>query len=153
MFAKLEAHLARLAGSHSGVERTLFDDQGADAATHMHELIHDRIFYETADGLLHLFAQRLESDAEDPSARGAAKRLSRRLFEETRQAHEAAATYIGIEYLRVDIFHARGAQSDDAPAARAIASLPPEYVTYRELFRRLLDRRLATPWLSGAILA
>ena len=42
MFAKLEAHLARLAGSHSGVERTLFDDQGADAATHMHELIHDR---------------------------------------------------------------------------------------------------------------
>ncbi len=147
MFAKLEAHLARLAGSHSGVERTLFDDLGADAATHMHESIHDRIFYETADGLLHLFAQRLESDAEDPSARGAAKRLSRRLFEETRQAHEAAATYIGIEYLRVDIFHARGAQSDDAPAARAIASLPPEYVTYRELFRRLLDRRLATPWL------
>ncbi len=96
MFAKLEARLARLAGAHSGAERTLFDDQGADAATHMHELIHDRIFYDTADGLLHLFAQRLESDAKDPKARGAAKRLSRRLFEETRQAHEAAATYTGI---------------------------------------------------------
>ncbi len=69
------------------------------------------------------------------------------MFEETRQAHEAAATYIGIEYLRVDIFDAHGTQSGDAPAARAIANLPPEYVAYRELFRRPLDRRLAAPWL------
>jgi hypothetical protein len=125
VFAKLEARLAGLAGVHSGAERALFDDQGADAATHMHESIHDRIFYETADGLLHLFAQRLESDAEDPKARAAAERLSRRLFDETRQAHEAAATYIGIEYLRVDIIDPRGTQCDDA-AARVIASLPPE---------------------------
>ena len=34
MFAKLEARLARVAGTHSGAERTLYDDQGIDAATH-----------------------------------------------------------------------------------------------------------------------
>ena len=34
MFAKLEARLARVAGTHSGAERTLHDDQGIDAATY-----------------------------------------------------------------------------------------------------------------------
>ena len=57
MFAKLEARLARVAGTHSGAERTLYDD-GIDARLTMHESIHDRIFYETAEGLLHLTCSR-----------------------------------------------------------------------------------------------
>ena len=37
MFAKLEARLAKVAGTRSSNERTLYDDQGIDAATTMHK--------------------------------------------------------------------------------------------------------------------
>jgi hypothetical protein len=53
-YAKLEDRLSRAAGAHFGEGQAIYDDQGATANTHRHELIHDRIFYETADGIFHL---------------------------------------------------------------------------------------------------
>ena len=54
MYPKLEHRLVQAARFHSGVERGIFDNQGASASTHHHEMAHVRIFYETAYGLFHL---------------------------------------------------------------------------------------------------
>ena len=44
MYPKLENRLARIAGFHAGTERGIFDDLGASASTHHHEMVNDRVF-------------------------------------------------------------------------------------------------------------
>ncbi len=149
MYPKLEDRFAKTAGFHSGTERAIYADQGATAATHMHEMIHDRIFYETSDGMFHLLVHRLAEAAEETRVRAANKSLLRFLFDETRDAHEAAATYMGIVYL--ETYVSDEIYEEKTPAAEEYARLPPDYRHHYAAFGELLDQHIRAPWLRLSI--
>jgi hypothetical protein len=127
-YAKLEDRLSRAAGAHFGEGRAIYDDQGATASTHMHELIHDRIFYETADGIFHLLAFRLAADAPNSNVGRASRKIATALFGDTRAPHEAAATYMGLMYGLVDLVTLRAKQQLKKGTRPAeYEELPPDY--------------------------
>ncbi len=148
MYARLENRIARIAGFHAGTERGTFDDQSASASTHHHEMVHDRIFFETADGLFHLLVDRIAAQAESRAGRRAGTRLLARLMAETRTAHEAIATCMGIVY--PETYQANPDYEERLTARQEHARLPAEYRGHYAIFGHLLDPHLRAPCSGGA---
>jgi hypothetical protein len=149
---KLEDRLSRAAGAHFGEGRAIYDDQGASASTHMHELIHDRIFYETADGIFHLLAFRLAADAAASKVRRACRKIATALFGDTRALHEAAATYMGLIHGLVDLVTLRAKQQLQKGTRPAeYEELLPDYQDHFRVFGDVLDPYLRSAWLRLAI--
>ena len=91
---------ARILGRHDGASIHVGSDTLASPAVQMHEAVHDLIFNRTPDGTLHRFCCLAANTPHDVQNGGVYANLARFLFEDTRFAHETAATYMGIQGLR-----------------------------------------------------
>jgi hypothetical protein len=149
MYPRLENRLIRIAGFHSGMERGILDDQGASASTHWHEMTHDRVFYETPDGIFHLLVHRIAEHAKNPNWRKANRDFYTRLMDQTRAAHEAIATYMGI--VNLETYREDSVDKANNSAELEYERLPPDYRGYCAIFGNLLDPYLHAPWLRIAI--
>ena len=134
-FLHFDDEVERIAGFHSGLTGHIRPRSLGDPSIRLHEEIHDQIFVETADGILHLlllrWAHRL--DAASPLARRLGV-ISRRLLAQSRFAHECAATYVGIQALP---------QTAEREATQA--RLTAEYRRYYDAFGQQLDPCFADP--------
>lgn len=99
----------------------------------VHEAVHEQIFHKTVDGMLHQLVIRQLDEGGEVSADA----RSRFLIEDTLLAHEAAATFLGIQSL--DSVDER---------AEAFASLPADYVGYYKVMGDVIG-----PLTQGTFLA
>lgn len=104
-----------------------------------HEGIHARIFNETADGHLHRVCCLAAGTDLDQRHAGAYTHAAKIMFEDTRLAHEAAATYLSIQGLPT------------RPLRRAeYKKLTREYKEYYALLDELTKTTSPTTWLRFA---
>ena len=98
----MEAEIARVAGFHTGVSLHIDSEFLDDEAVKLHERIHELIFAETPDGVFHALLLRLLHKSKDPETIRLLKRVTTQLLEDSRFAHEVAATFLGVQALRGD---------------------------------------------------
>lgn len=132
-YFSLEESLARVVGYHTGQHQYVMASEVNRIGVIYHEHIHDRIFNQTGDALLHRFlAAKGQSDGE-------AARAATFLLEDTRIAHERAATYLGIKQLETP---------DEREAELRL--LPDAYVDYFGFFKQLLEPTLQSTFMQFA---
>lgn len=133
MYRKFLVEAMEVLGSYDGrkVEIERGSTSSLEVATH--ESIHERIFHETLDGVLHRLVIARADREKDKNFEA----RSDFLMDETKLAHEAAATYLGVQAL--DSLETR---------AQTFASLPPEYVGYYKVMADVI-----TPLTSSTYLA
>lgn len=127
LFVELEAQVDRIAGFHTGSTQHIDSNFLNSAAVFQHESVHDEIFSETPDGILHALLLRKQRVTEDADERKALEQATRRLFAETRFAHEVGATYIGLCLL-----------ATEAEKADTFSQLNAEYRGYQSLLDDIL---------------
>jgi hypothetical protein len=127
-FLPMETEIARVAGFHTGVSLHIDSDFIDDEAVKLHERIHELIFAETPDGIFHSLLLRLLQKSEEPQTIQLLERVTTQLLEDSRFAHEVAATFLGTQALR-----------SDAERVDLIATLPHEYKTYYSFFDGLIS--------------
>lgn len=128
---RLEAEDA--AGAYDGRSVTLQRASTPSREIAVHESIHERLFHETHDGIMHRLLIRradLHGDAE-------AEEGSNLLMGETEFAHEAAASFLGIQAL-----------DDDDERAEVFCNMPPVCQTDYQVMAQVI-----TPLTSSTYLA
>lgn len=132
-FRIFKAEADEVLGTFDGRAITIERGSTASREVAVHEYIHERLFHETLDGVLHrVLIRRSDQDGDFE-----ADDRSSRLMTETEFAHEAAATYLGVQAL--DGIEER---------ADTFSQLPPEY---QEHYKVMGD--VITPLTSSTFLA
>jgi hypothetical protein len=137
---RLEDTVARSFAVHDGTTLDVPRGSAEQNAFLRHEEVHERIFTDTADGALHFYAILLSSERMDMPEGYLAERLTAFLFDDTRQAHERAATYIGIMNLM-----------SEEDRRRAFDSLDNEYLQHFAFFDRLIGSGSTSTYVQTAI--
>jgi hypothetical protein len=128
-------------GSHDGRSVTVDFQSAWNMVVMHHEGIHERIFVSSADGrvlsdLLHLRSLAREKGVEIPAA---VPRLAETLLNESRLAHEAAATYLGIK------------QYSPGVGDSVYAKLPDTYQAYYRAMAAPVERLFFGTFLQYAL--
>jgi hypothetical protein len=133
----LKAELQKILGWFDGTSVN-YIEQSNSPMVHFHETTHARIFQETPDGvILRILVLLLNNKCESvPDL----KELVVHLIENSRFAHEIAATYIGIKYLRTE-----------QERVEELATLPAEYRNYYNYFSKIVDPIAGSTHLQSAI--
>lgn len=92
-----DTDLEELLGWNDGTRVGIKSHALASVTVQCHEAIHGRIFNETTDGHLHRLCCMASGTALDQRHSGAYTDAAEIMFEDTRLAHEAAATYLSIQ--------------------------------------------------------
>lgn len=140
---RLEDSLFYAAGYHDGVTQRVDYKRTDSHYIEKHEAIHDRIFYGTADGLLHILAVHALHDPStdlSDSTRASLADFITALTDETRWAHECAATYLGF----------KDVASDDARRI-AYAHMNDEYRRYYGVYEAIIDRDVGSIFAQFAL--
>lgn len=133
MFRKFSAESREILGSYDGRAIEIGRGSTKSHEVEVHEFIHERIFHETLDGILH----RLLIIEHDSGVVSEAENRSAYLMAETEQAHEAAATYLGVQAL-----------DDIDERAETFANLPGDYQRHYQLMGDVI-----TPLTDSTFLA
>lgn len=133
MFRKFHVEVGETIGSYDG--RAIHVERGATKSheVEVHESVHERIFYETLDGILH----RLLVIAADTQNDADAASRSDLLMTETEHAHEAAATYLGVQSL-----------DNEEERAQTLRQLPPEYQQHYRLMGDVITPLTTSTYLA-----
>lgn len=121
-YRNFRQELSSVAGYHTGDKLVLDEVYMDDASVAVHEQIHGRIFDETPDGMLHRSVMLCLQEDVHPNHRDSIISLNEYLFEDTRVAHERAATFLGVISLPT--------RSEMVKAAKRLDSEYKEYFTY-----------------------
>lgn len=135
-----DTDLEELLGWNDGTRVGIKSHALGSITVQCHEAIHGRIFNETADGHLHrlcCMASRTELDRHHSGAYTEAASI---MFEDTRLAHEAAATYLSIQGLPTRAF--RRAE---------LKKLSREYREYYALLDEAARHVSPTTWVRYAL--
>lgn len=89
----------RIAGWNDGNRIAIDSDSLSSPLVQAHEAMHGRIFNETADGQFHKILCTASGRDVDIENDGIYAKVAKHLFVETRDVHEAAATYLSIQGL------------------------------------------------------
>jgi len=129
------------AGSHDGTKAMISLSFSTDGMVVTHEAIHERIFATTPDGHLLAVLARLVLQREDfdPAPPPTLDDLNMMLFDASRFAHEAVATYLGVKYL------------SPVNEPRAVASLPSDYQCYYRALSDVIDPVFRSSYLQALI--
>jgi hypothetical protein len=128
---------AGVAGFHDGQSAVLNVDSLADPVVAYHEAVHERIFTSTPDGqVLSVLLQILQyAESKGKALPPAVAALANCLLENSRQAHEAVATYLAIM------------QFSPGLGDSAYQRLPAKYRTYYHMLSDVIDERFHEPRL------
>lgn len=129
----------RIAGWNDGQKITIPSSSLASPVVQAHEALHGRIFNETADGQLHRLCCKASGTDLDKRFGGIYTNLSKMMFLDGKQAHEAAATYLTIQSLPTR--NLRKSEYRD---------LTKEYRGYYDALAGLIDPISKTTWLRYA---
>jgi hypothetical protein len=135
-YRAFKQEMLSLAGYYTGEELVIIDEYMHEDAIAVHERVHRQIFAETLDGKLHKSVILCLRESIYSENRGLFIAVNDFLFDDTRLAHERAATFLGVVGLstRTDILDAR-------------AMLNEEYSSYFTYFSDFL------PWVDSSFLS
>ncbi len=133
MYRAFRSEAEDVAGAYDGRAITLDRASTTSREVAVHESIHERLFHETFDGILHrLLILRVDLD-DDIEASG----RSDLLMEETEFAHEAAATFLGVQSL------------DDADErAQVFCGFPPAYQIHYQVMAEVINPLTSSTYLA-----
>ncbi len=120
-----------VAGYHDGLHQRVDYSRRDSHYIEKHEGLHDSIFFRTADGMLHIAALHVSRDLFAPLSDEERSRLVAlvdSITEDTRWAHESAATYLGVKDCGSD--HVRDV---------ALAEMNNTYLHYYTVFQQVID--------------
>lgn len=133
-----DADIERILGWNDGTRIGIRSEALASPMVQCHEGIHGRIFHETVDGHLHRLCCLAAGSAEDRRHSDVFTIAAKALFADTRLAHEAGATYLGIQGL------------PDIQMHDALSGLTPEYRLYYNYLAEIIDPIVEGSWLRFA---
>lgn len=134
-----DTDLEELLGWNDGTRVGIKSHALASVTVQCHEAVHGRIFNETADGHLHRLCCMASGTALDERHSRAYTNAALIMFEDTRLAHEAAATYLSIQGLPTSSMRRSEYQK-----------LSGDYRDYYALLEELADPISPTTWLRYA---
>lgn len=131
----------RSAGTHNGLRPSVLAANLADGITAAHEAVHECILSSTPDGMAQRLLMAALSFGErlDPPQKEALRRSLDGIADQSRFAHEVAATYLSIK------------QQPDAVQWLLAAELVRRYWLYYEYLFDLIDIRCQSPTLQLVI--
>jgi hypothetical protein len=136
----MEAETDRLAGFHTGTSPHIDSAYVNNMAVRLHEGIHQNIFSETPDGMLHFLLLQLRRRSEDERSIATLSRATARPLNGSRFAHEAAATFLGVQSLFTE-----------AERSKTVLSFTDEYRNYYAFFDGLISRSFKSTFAKYAI--
>lgn len=131
--------LERIAGWNDGNKIVIDSSALASPIVQSHEAIHGRIFQETSDGQVHKLCCEAAKSHLDQRYGGIFGRISKLLFVQTRDAHEAGATYLAIQGL-----------PNRKLRKEELRNIAKSYKRYYTSIAELIDPIAKTSWLRFA---
>lgn len=133
MYRPFRSEAEDVAGAYDGRAVTLERAATTSREVAVHESIHEKLFHETFDGILHrLLILRVDLDG-DTEASG----RSDMLMGETEFAHEAAATFLGVQSL-----------DDVDERAEVFCDFPPAYQTHYQVMAEVITPLTISTYLA-----
>lgn len=136
----LEVEVEAMLGWNDGVSLNVVEHAGNDGMVFHHERIHGTLIYITVDGTVFRFLQLAAPRLPNPRESAELAHTARYLFDGSRFAHEAAATYLGIMHLETR-------EERDASRQR----LPVQYCEYYDFMSAIVDTHCQASFLRVLI--